>query len=184
MESDKHIRVESLNTEGIDFNKLKIVFRSNWIWLLLIFFITNLTAYLAIRYTKNLYESSSVLKLDIKKEASEFGIKTPLEDQNVNLIAGEIEIIQSRLFLSRLLDSSSLDISYYSIGRVLNDELYQSQPFTVKYQSHNQNLFNRPIYFDENGANGFTLTYGSQGETIKGTLRYKNLIGRHRSLFS
>jgi len=158
-----------LHTEGIDLNKLKIVFRSNWIWLVLIFFSINFIAYLAIRYTKNLYESSSVLKLDVKKEATEFGIKSAIEDQSVNLISGEIEIIQSRLFLSRILDSSSLDVSYYSIGRVLNDELYQSQPFTVKYTAHNQSLLNRPIYFEDGGRNEFTLTYGNNGETIKGT---------------
>lgn len=162
MEDHKHINIKSTNTDGIDFNKLKIVVRSSWIWLILIFAVVNSVAYLAVRYTKNLYESSSVLKLDVKKEATEFGIKTPIEDQNLNLISGEIEIIQSRLFLSRILDSSALDISYYSIGRVLNDELYQSQPFTIRYSAHNQSLFNKPIYFDENGANEFTLKIGKQ----------------------
>lgn len=162
MEDHKHINIKSTNTDGIDFNKLKIVVRSSWIWLILIFAVVNSVAYLAVRYTKNLYESSSVLKLDVKKEATEFGIKTPIEDQNLNLISGEIEIIQSRLFLSRILDSSALDISYYSIGRVLNDELYQSQPFTIRYSAHDQSLFNKPIYFDENGANEFTLKIGKQ----------------------
>lgn len=169
MESDRHIKVQSLQAEGIDFNKLKIVLRSNWVWLVLIFLTVNLIAYLAVRYTKNLYESSSILKLDVKQEASEFGIKSAIEDQSLNLISGEIEIIQSRLFLSRLLDYSSLDVSYYSIGRVLNDELYQNQPFTVKYTAQNQNLFNRPIYFDESDPNEFILTFGNKGEPIRGT---------------
>ncbi len=173
MENDRHTKVQSLQAEGIDFNKLGIVFRSNWIWLTLIFLSVNLVAYLVVRYTKNLYESASVLKLDVKKEASDFGIKTAIEDQNLNLISGEIEIIQSRLFLSRLLDSSALDVSYYSVGRVLNDELYQSQPFTVQYTARNHNLFNRPIYFDETGPNEFTLTYGSNGEQLKGTYNSK-----------
>ena len=100
-------------------------------WIVIIFFVVNFTAYLFIRYTKNLYESSSELKLDVKQEATEFGIKSAIEDQNLNLISGEIEIIQSRLFLSRVLDSAKLDVSYYSIGRVLNEELYQSLPFHV-----------------------------------------------------
>jgi len=168
VENHKHIKVQSLHADGIDFNKLKIVVRSNWIWLVSIFFVVNSIAYLAVRYTKNLYESTSVLKLDIKKEASEFGIKTGIEDQNLNLIAGEIEIVQSRLFLSQVLDSASLDVSYYSIGRVLNDELYQSQPFTIKYNARNQNSFNRPIYFDETGPNDFSLKVGNKDEEIDG----------------
>ena len=102
MENHHYTNVQSSSSEGIDFNKLKIAFRNNWIWMLLIFFIVNFSAYLFIRYTKNLYESSSELKLDVKQEATEFGIKSAIEDQNLNLLAGEIEIIQSRLFLSRV----------------------------------------------------------------------------------
>ena len=166
-ENQKHIKVQSLNAEGIDLNKLKIVIRSNWIWLLLIFFIINAMAFLVARYTKSLYQATSVVKLDVKKEASEFGIKTPLEDQNLNLISGEIEIIQSRLFLDRVLDSSALGVSYYSIGRFLNDELFQSHPFTITYTAENENLFNTPITFEEVGPSDFTLQI-AKGEKIKG----------------
>lgn len=173
MENHRNIKVQSMPAEGIDFNKLKIVVKSNWMWLVAILLITNSVAYLVVRYTKNLYESSSVLKLDVKKEATEFGIKTAIEDQNVNLISGEIEIIQSRLFLSRVLDSSALDISYYSIGRVLDDELYQSHPFTIKYVAHNQNLFNVQIFFDEAGPDDFTLKIGKNGKEIKATYKTK-----------
>jgi len=177
VENHKHIKVHSLHVEGIDFNKLNIVFRSNWIWLLAILIIVNSIAYLVIRYTKNRYESTSVLKLDVKKEATEFGIKTAIEDQNLNLISGEIEIIQSRLFLSRLLDSTNLNVSYYSIGRVLNDELYQSQPFTVTYNARDHSLFDIPIYFDEQGPNSFTLIVGNKGESLQGKYNTRIKLG-------
>ena len=152
--------------EGIDFNKLKLVFRTNWIWVTIIFFVINFVAYLIVRYTKNVYDSSSELKLDVKQEASEFGIKSALEDQNLNLISGEIEIIQSRLFLSRLLDSVKLDVSYYSIGRVLNEELYQNLPFSVTYGNEVGALYNIPIYYEQNGNDSYTLTVGEKGEEI------------------
>ena len=135
---------------------------------MLIFFLVNFTAYLFVRYTKNLYESSSELKLDVKEEATEFGIKTAIEDQSLNLISGEIEIIQSRLFLSRVLDSANLEVSYYSIGRVLNEELYQSVPFFVSYGANAKGLYNIPIYVDEDGAGSFTLTIGNEGEEVSG----------------
>ena len=171
MENYKQIQVQSTNSEGIDFNKLKIAFRNHWMWVVIIFFIVNFTAYLFIRYTKNLYESSSELKLDVKQEATEFGIKSAIEDQNLNLISGEIEIIQSRLFLSRILDSSRLDISYYSIGRVLNEELFQSLPFFVTYSLNAKSLHNIPIYFDEENNGTFSLTIGNNGEVVRG--KYK-----------
>ena len=167
MENLNNIQNQSA-AEGIDFNKLKIAFRNNWAWIAIIFFVVNFTAYLFVRYTKNLYESSSELKLDIKQEATEFGIKSAIEDQNLNLISGEIEIIQSRLFLSRVLDSSNLEVSYYSIGRVLNEELYQSVPFFVKYGPNAKGLYNVPIYVDEDGAGSFTLSLNNQGEEIAG----------------
>ncbi|WP_276365784.1 polysaccharide biosynthesis tyrosine autokinase [Chryseolinea sp. H1M3-3] len=169
MEDHKQIQVQSNAVEGIDFNKLKIAVRNNWMWIVIIFFVFNFTAYLFNRYTKNLYQSSSDLKLDVKQEATEFGIKSAIEDQNLNLISGEIEIIQSRLFLSRVLDSTKLDISYYSIGRVLNEELYQSLPFFVSYNSNPRSLLNIPLYFEEERNNGFTLTIGNNGEEVKGT---------------
>jgi capsular exopolysaccharide synthesis family protein len=168
VENRAQISNQSNNVEGIDFNKLKIAFRNNWLWIVIIFFVVNFTAYLFIRYTKNLYESSSELKLDVKQEASEFGIKTALEDQNLNLISGEIEIIQSRLFLSRVLDSTALDVSYYSVGRVLNDELYQSLPFTVAYLPNPRSLYNTPIYFEEDNTGSFTLTVGDNGPIVRG----------------
>ena len=167
MENPNHIQNQSA-TEGIDFSKLKIAVRNNWVWVLIIFFIINCTAYLFVRYTKNLYESSSELKLDVKQEATEFGIKSAIEDQNLNLISGEIEIIQSRLFLSRVLDSTNLEVSYYSIGRVLNEELYQSVPFFVSHGANAKSLYNIPIYVDEERGDSFTLTIGDQGEEIDG----------------
>ncbi|MEP6735947.1 MAG: polysaccharide biosynthesis tyrosine autokinase [Chryseolinea sp.] len=166
MENHRNVQVKQSTDEGLDFNKLKIVFRSNWIWLLALLLAINVGAYLSLRYTKNVYNSSSVIKLDLKKEATDFGIKTSIvEDQNLNLISGEIEIIQSRLFLSRVLDSSALDISYHSIGRVLDDELYQSHPFNIKYKVKNHSLLNTPINFEETSKNEFTITLpGSRGK--------------------
>ena len=106
MQDHEHIRASSSGDENIDFNKLKIVIRNNWYWVALIFLAANAASFLYIRYTKNVYESESSLKLDIKKDASDLGIKNMVEDQNLNLISGEIEIIKSKLFLNRVLDES------------------------------------------------------------------------------
>jgi tyrosine-protein kinase Etk/Wzc len=84
-------------TEGIDFNKLRATIRENFIWIILIFIVTNTIAYLIIRYTKDLYESVSEIKLDVKNDATALGIPNIGADelQNADLISGEIEIIRS-----------------------------------------------------------------------------------------
>jgi len=175
VDNHRTIKVQQANQEGIDLNKLKVALLSHWMLLLAIIAIVNVAAYLIVRYTKNLYQSSSVIKLDVNEQATDFGIKPSLvDDQNVNLIAGEIEIIQSRLFLSQVLDSAGLEVSYFSVGRVLDDELYQSRPFNVSYKARNENFLNSRINVDVSSGNQFTLRFANgNGET---TGRYNEWI--------
>lgn len=156
--------------EGIDSDKLLITIRKNAIWILLIFIITNLSAYLIIRYTKDLYESESELKLDLKKDATELGIKSVVEDQNLNLIAGEIELIRSKIFFNRIIDSLDLDISYYAVGKVLNDEMYKRSPFSITYSLSSKAYYDVPFYFSFKGDQSYTLRVGESGESLEGKL--------------
>ncbi|MBY0434034.1 MAG: hypothetical protein K2U26_08005, partial [Cyclobacteriaceae bacterium] len=136
------------STEGIDFDKLLMLIKKN-IWIILfILIVTNLVAYLTIRWTKDVYESQSELKLEVKQDATALGITQLVEDQNRNIVAGEIEQIKSKLFFSRLLDSLDLWVSYYSIGNVLEFEMYRSSPFKVSYTVNDRRYYDQPIYFD------------------------------------
>ena len=51
----------------LTFNKLLKILTGSMPWILLIVAASLFTAYIIIRYTKDLYQSSSVLQLDIKK---------------------------------------------------------------------------------------------------------------------
>jgi tyrosine-protein kinase Etk/Wzc len=178
VESPRTIRPASNTTaiEGLDLNKLRTTLRNNWYWLALIFVIINALAYLVVRYSKNVYVSESVLKLDVKETATEFGIATIVEDKNINLLAGEIDMIKSELFLSQVLDSLNIDMSFFSIGRFLNNELFGVQPFFVDYKLKNSYAYNVPIYFDDEGPDAFKLRVGETGREVPG--RY----GQHIAL--
>ena len=170
VDNPRSIRVQQSTQDGIDLNKLKIVFLSHWILLAAIVAVVNVGAYLFIRYTKNVYESTSVLKLDVNEQATEFGIKTSIvEDQSLNLIAGEIEIIQSRMFLMRVLDSAGLEISYYSVGHLLDDELYQGRPFKVSYKASNANFINTRINFRAADDDQYVLSFTNGSGDVTGT---------------
>lgn len=149
------------SAETIDLDKLMIILRHTWLWLLLIFVFINGVAIVYLRYTKNLYESTSDVKLEVKNEASQFGIKGIQEQPD--LLSGEIELIQSRLFLSGVVRRSALDVNYYSIGRVLNDELFMNPPFKVQFYPE-KTLYNTPIYFEETSENEFKLWTKSGAE--------------------
>ncbi|MEO5602171.1 MAG: polysaccharide biosynthesis tyrosine autokinase [Cyclobacteriaceae bacterium] len=166
--------MRSSSSDNIDFNKLKIVVRNNWYWIVLIFIAVNAGAYLFIRYTKNIYESESSLKLDIKNDATELGIKNMVEDQGLNLLSGEIEIIQSKLFLNRVLDEIKFENSFFSVGRVLNEELYGNPPATITYTNSNHHLYNTPITFSETSPGEFVISLGRDQKKVSG--RYNEIV--------
>lgn len=158
------------STEGIDFNKLRVTIWNNILWIVFIFIVTNTIAYLIIRYTKDLYESVSEIKLDVKDEATELGLGNFGSDelQNADLISGEIEIIRSKLFLNIVLDSIRIDVSHFSKGDLLNHELFTNSPYIIDYKPGASAYMNIPMNLEENGVEGFSLTPGESGEEIKG----------------
>jgi tyrosine-protein kinase Etk/Wzc len=158
----------------IDFNKLLIIVKTHWLWIALLFVTINFAAYLFIRYTKNLYESESELKLDVKSTASDLGIKGIMDDNSMNLIAGEIEMIKSKLFLNRVLDNSNFEVSFFSVGRVLSDEQFGKAPAFITHYTKNHNLYNYPISFDEVDDKTYTLQPGKTGKPI--TARYGETV--------
>ncbi len=157
------------SVEGIDFEKLSVVFKKNMIWVLIVFLSANLAAYLTLRYTRDLFESQSELKLDIKRDATDLGIKTVIEDQSLNIVSGEIEQIKSKLFIRQLLDSMNLGISYYSVGSVLIDEMYKRAPYQVKTIKINKYQYDQPIYFSSEDGRHFELKVGKDGVPMEGS---------------
>jgi capsular exopolysaccharide synthesis family protein len=155
---------QATGTDNIDLNKLKIILYTKWFWLLLIFVSINTGAFLFLRYTKNLYQSESQLKLDVKKEATEFGIRNVLQEGGNNIMSGEIELIQSKLFLSQVLDASKFEISFYSVGRFLNEELFRGGPVYISILNPGHSLYNVPITFEELDQTSFRLSTANRNE--------------------
>ncbi len=144
--------------ESIDLSKLGMVIRNNWMWLIAIFLLVNGITQIYLRYTKNLYESSSELKLEVKNDATELGIKNVIEEPNLNLLSGEIELIQSKLFLTQVIKSSRLDVSYFSVGRVTNEDLFGKEAFYVSYKPLKSPAYDLPISYEQLDERSFRLT--------------------------
>jgi tyrosine-protein kinase Etk/Wzc len=155
--------------ESIDFGKFRTIVRSNLFWIILIFVLANAVSILYVRYTKDVYESESEIKLDVKEDASVLGIREIAPDKNLDLISGEIETIQSKLFLNTAIDSLDLHISYFSIGKILNEELYKSAPFTVTFISLSPSLHNTPFYVEQKNSAEFELRIGEEGRVVTGS---------------
>jgi tyrosine-protein kinase Etk/Wzc len=154
-------------SDTIDRDKLNAIFRKSWPLLILFVIITNAVAFLVLRYTKDTFQSNSELKLEIKSNASEFGLSTIGQDENYNLLSGEIEQIKSRTFLQHVIDSLDIWVSYYSVGNVLDDEMYRRSPYLIEYKVASDQIQNRIVNF-EFTADGFQLNFGSDLGTIEG----------------
>lgn len=167
---DARIPSSAGNIEKIDTDKLGMLIRKN-LWIIIAIVVScNLAAYLTLRWTKDVYESSSELKLDIKQDATALGIAQVVEDQNRNIIAGEIEQMRSKLFFSRVLDSLDLWVSYYSIGNVLEFEMYRGSPFTIDYELSDKRYMDMPIYFDFLENNRYSIQIGDSGDELEAVL--------------
>ena len=149
--------------DQVDYQKLGFVLRKNFIWLLLILFLTNITAYIYLRYTKPVYESHSDLKLDVKNEVGmlEFG---RLKDvQNLNNLSGEIELIKSKLFFNKVIEAVDLKITYYAEGKVNDDERYKNSPIEIRGKLIDGGFMDSPIKVEILNSKQYKLKYPVDG---------------------
>lgn len=150
--------------DQIDRGKLIMLLRKNTWWIVLILLVTNVAAYLYLRYTRPVYESHSVIKLDIKSEANILGLNTM--SQNLDNLAGEMELLKSDLFFSKVVDATDMEVSYYAYGRVLYQERYQNSPFRVEYTVKNSAFYDFPIDIEILNDEQFVLSYTQGGDII------------------
>ncbi|MEM6522885.1 MAG: polysaccharide biosynthesis tyrosine autokinase [Bacteroidota bacterium] len=157
--------------EGIDFYKLRAVISKSAIWLALIFAFSVACAYLVIRWTKPLYESVSEVKLDVEANATELGITSIAENQNLNVISGEIELLRSKLFFNKVIENFDLDVSYFTAGTVLTDEKYPNAPFKVDYIVKDNQAYDKRIYIKLIDQNEYKVSF--QNEDVGNGQSYK-----------
>lgn len=148
---------------SIDLDKILIVLKKSIPWLFLIFILTCSSAYLYVRYTKPLYESGSILKLDIQNEASIIGISNPLENPAIAGLSGEIELLKSDLFFDHVVKAINYDVSYYYYGQILTEERYKNSPFIVSHKLKTNLFYDKPIDIDIIDNETFTISYFFEG---------------------
>jgi tyrosine-protein kinase Etk/Wzc len=133
-------------------------------FLILSFFFLSLSiAFLYLRYTTPVYVSRAILQINDSEQ--EQIIKFSNIDNTNNAISEAIEQIRSKVFLKRVVEKLDFSVSYFSEGTFKSYELYQSSPYIVKINLHNNNLYNQKIKVELNNnlSNGIlkigTKTY-------------------------
>jgi tyrosine-protein kinase Etk/Wzc len=152
----------------IDFTKILSIVNKSLIWIILFIIVSVSTAWLVIRYTPPLYESSSILKLKVTSDANMLGLGGMGEniENHYGNLTGEIELIKSKLFYSKVMEQMDLGVSYFTKGDILSTEIYKTAPFSVEYNIKNDAFYNQPIEVVFNGNGKFFLKYVLRGEEV------------------
>ena len=156
--------------EDFDLKLFVTIAQKNMLWFFL-FMISSMVIGLAIlRYTAPIFESSSIIKIADENNAQNvLGITGADRLANVsNQIAGDIELIRSKVIVERAIKHLPLFVSYYSKGAVLVYELYKQNPFTVECIIRDSSIYHTPIFVDFKSVNSCELNYTSPktGEKI------------------
>jgi capsular exopolysaccharide synthesis family protein len=169
LEEFKYIQEIEQDEKGSSFDqdRFTTVIKRLLPWIIILLLVTFFISYLVIRYTKPLYESNSVLKLNIKRDASILGLQEYDEEQAFNNLSSEMELLKSSLFFNKILDNVKLDVSIYTIGKILLDERYTNPPFTVNYLIKNENILDIPFRVDIIDTENFSLSYNIGNENYE-----------------
>jgi tyrosine-protein kinase Etk/Wzc len=133
-------------------------------------------SYLYLRYTPPVFQTSAILQLGGESQANRFLSTVNIYEDDM---AKQIELVRSSVFQQRALSSLPLNISFFTKGRVLNNELYKNTPFRVEARVKNSALYGTPINIDFIDRNKVLISYTINGQSQQ---RREFQAGRFTSL--
>jgi hypothetical protein len=89
--------------------------------------------------------------------------KNYFAEESRNQVAGDMELIRSRILAKQALIKLPVDISYYAKGTVLDQEQYRSSPYNVQYVIKDSTVFGLPFYIEWIKQDQFNLSYTFNG---------------------
>jgi len=153
---------------------LRSVIRRYWYWpVLFIFFFSGL-AFFYLRYTKSVYESSTVIQIENTDQGKEI-----LAVENINSknnISSEVELMRSQFLFEKAIDKLNMNVSLFSKGKILTEEMYRMSPFNVQpFELLDSALCGLPVNIHyENGT--VKLNYSFQGQNYSASGKLESHI--------
>ncbi|MBS1635283.1 MAG: polysaccharide biosynthesis tyrosine autokinase [Bacteroidetes bacterium] len=157
-------RVSRFSSE-IDIGLFIYIFKRS-LWFIAFFFIISFSAaYLYLRYSQTIYQSSAVIQVNDNNEANQI-LQLNKSEAGQNKIAETIEQIRSKVFLKRVVEKSDIQVSYFNEGTFKNNELYNSSPYYIKVNIKRPSIYGTKIYVRFRGLSGGRLEYVSAGKPV------------------
>ncbi len=135
------------------------------VWIVIVLLIIALTcAFLYLRYSQPIYQSSTVIQINDNAEASKV-LQIGTSENATNKIAEAIEQIRSKIFLKRVVEKSDVQISYFNEGTFKSNELYKASPYLIKFNVKKSSIYGIKIYIKFKNLNSGTLNFIADGKS-------------------
>lgn len=128
--------LEEEESSGFDYRKIWITFVLHWYWFVISVVVCLLVSFAYLRYTRPVY--SATMKVLIKDDQgkprqgqAQAGLSQIGLISNSNGFDNELEILGSKSLATRTVKELKLYVSYFSEGRVSDEELYKTSPVLV-----------------------------------------------------
>lgn len=124
--------VKDVDNDRIDIGDIISKILYHWPLYLLTIAVSIILAYLYLRYTKPVYSSSAKIFIQEERGGGKSGALDNLSMLGTKVVEDEMEVIKSPLILETVIRDKGFNIRYYIKGKVVDKELYENAPVTVK----------------------------------------------------
>lgn len=192
MQEEKKISLEALEDFVVrdqekstlfSFSNLWTTIILNWQWFVLSLLICVLSAWLYLRYTAPVYQLSAriLVKDDNSGRSSAAQVQSEMEDfgflSNSKGIDNEVEVLRSRVLVRNVVKDLKLYTEYRSIGKVVKQLAYHSQPVNVDLDPARLDSLDKLLYTGTRSIR-INLSCNNGIYLVRATLR-KNEVDGH-----
>ena len=155
---------------------LNNVLRKHWYKPVILVVFGIITAFIYLRYTKQTFESSSIIQL-----VEEDKVKDVLGDKGIvqasTDLSKEIEFLRSDVLFDAVLKQLNMNVSLFSEGKLLTKDLYGNAPFSIViYSLYDSSFCGKRIDLSIENKNIILLTYSHNGKIFKTKGALNNII--------
>lgn len=157
----------------IDIKQLVYIFLNNWYLFAIGAVVALVAAFLVNRYTTNIYQARGTVIVKEGRTVDPTSIMTSGNFNSSQNLDNEIAILKSYRLRERVVKKMGAEVTYMGKGRIKDNELYKSSPFTVEFDNSVPQAVNLVYKINFIDTSTFVLT--ANGEFLK---TYDFLLGQ------
>lgn len=170
--------------EGIDIRVLIWRYLRKWYLFVIFLLATFAVAFLYLRYTRPVYEVSSVMMIKDEKKGMTGGMDI-LKDLDLGgnkLVENEIEVLKSRTLMKKVVETLRLNVAYYREASPIDIDLYGKSPIWIQLEQMIEPAYKKKIIIKVLNKDSFELIAdgNEMGKFSYGQAVNNNFIGRFR----